>query len=739
MADLVVKISGEISEFQEKLRTIHDSTETMVAGLRVVGDVASREWGKLADAAWTAVRAYDEEDKAIRAVTKALQLQGIYSAELLNAYKAEAEALEKRTGIQSTAILKGQAYLQNMIGQIPITKEMTMAAVQLSQKTGDVGSAFELLGKAALGNTTMLHKMGIEMVDHHNRTENLREVTQKIAQVFPAVGDGATRGLGGLKLLNVAFEDMEKAIGKRLMPAFELVINGMVRFFKAVAENEVLLDLITSAGIAAAAISGIAVAVVTGAVAFVQLKAALASANIVISASTLAVRGLVGATGFGLLLIVISEIYLNWGSIWPRMYALFKSFAENIGNLALNIGKIMLGAFTGSWDQIKEGWDGLKAAMTATLSTYNVVLEKKLAETQAVVDKAEQIKEEKNNTAANARENEMRRRDRYGLEIEKNKHATLLDQLTKFNADYVKLEQQETALLEAGRDEQNKKIWGKLDEQLKIVREMKAVAFSEAVAQQDQFDQEILASNQQFMAMSTADQNLFLQQNMQGLRDSFNTEKMSRDLVAKEKLERQVKEHNEYLKNQKKFGDQYATLYKAMHSSELEAFERTAGNLAAMSNSKNSVLKAIAKAGAVAMIGIKTARASMDAYADSIEIFGPIAGPGIGLALATAIAAYGAEQTAEVLGFAKGGMVSGGIPGVDSVPAFLQQGELVVPKQNFDETINAVAASRSAGSTDGSGAGGGLAVVELRLKDSLMEFIEAKLIERQHLHISLQG
>ena len=50
---------------------------------------------------------------------------------------------------------------------------------------------------------------------------------------------------------------------------------------------------------------------------------------------------------------------------------------------------------------------------------------------------------------------------------------------------------------------------------------------------------------------------------------------------------------------------------------------------------------------------------------------------------------------AAALGFAQGGIVEGGVQGRDSVPAFLMPGELVTPKQNFDEVVNSVARTRN--------------------------------------------
>ena len=44
-----------------------------------------------------------------------------------------------------------------------------------------------------------------------------------------------------------------------------------------------------------------------------------------------------------------------------------------------------------------------------------------------------------------------------------------------------------------------------------------------------------------------------------------------------------------------------------------------------------------------------------------------------------------ARQYPPPMAFAEGGLVEGGIKGVDSVPALLQQGEVIVPTKNFDD------------------------------------------------------
>jgi hypothetical protein len=70
--------------------------------------------------------------------------------------------------------------------------------------------------------------------------------------------------------------------------------------------------------------------------------------------------------------------------------------------------------------------------------------------------------------------------------------------------------------------------------------------------------------------------------------------------------------------------------------------------------------------------------------------------PLAGWTLATGLAKVALIAAQTIKGFAYGGMVTGGIPGVDSVPIMAQRGELVAPSKNFDEVVNAVADKRNA-------------------------------------------
>ena len=134
---------------------------------------------------------------------------------------------------------------------------------------------------------------------------------------------------------------------------------------------------------------------------------------------------------------------------------------------------------------------------------------------------------------------------------------------------------------------------------------------------------------------------------------------------------------------------------KALNNSELEGARQAAGQLVQLTQSKNNTLKSIGKAAALTQIGIDTAKGATAAYASLAPI--PFVGPALGIAAAAALIAFGVEQAGQVLAANKGGIVPRnlGIPGQDSVSSLLTPGELVVPEQNFEEVVGAVAAQRA--------------------------------------------
>ena len=118
-----------------------------------------------------------------------------------------------------------------------------------------------------------------------------------------------------------------------------------------------------------------------------------------------------------------------------------------------------------------------------------------------------------------------------------------------------------------------------------------------------------------------------------------------------------------------------------MDTDGYKAAKGAADELVGLQNSKNKSLAAIGKAAAMFQIVNDTARGAMSAYASLAPI--PIVGPGLGIAAASAVIAYGAER----LSTAASNSFAVGTPNIPQDQlANVHKGEMIIPA-TFSEAI----------------------------------------------------
>jgi hypothetical protein len=373
--ELIIEIKGSAKEFVEALEKAKDQAGSLENQLKLTAGISGAAFAVFATEIGLATHAFAQQEIATNKLSSALQAQGIYSSKLVEDYRAQAEAIEKLTGVDAESIVTGQALFQSMVGQTKITKELTQGVVDLAARQGiDVPQAFEAVGRAVNGHTRGLKLMGVEVEEASDRQTRLAQITAGLAGQLHGAAEAANQGLGGIKGLREAYENTQKVIGERFAPAIGVAIKGMTEFFHAVEGNKVLIDLIVSITAAGAVVGGLVLAVSAGGLAFLKLKAALEAAEIATTAMSVATKGLIGATGLGLLLIIASEIYLNWNTIWPAMQAVYQTFVRNVGELAGGLGKVLSGAVTLDVTKVQEGWDQIKTAVSRGLTDYRTAV-----------------------------------------------------------------------------------------------------------------------------------------------------------------------------------------------------------------------------------------------------------------------------------------------------------------------------------------------------------------------------
>lgn len=402
----------------------------------------------------------------------------------------------------------------------------------------------------------------------------------------------------------------------------------------------------------------------------------------------------------------------------------FSDVAETIGEKFAPYLKTAAGAIKGVLDYIK-GEIQTPAKIEKMLSFEDFKIENDFKKKQAADAKALKDTQEREESQANFRIAQAA--------AQAFQYRILL--LEGFSSDYIgklkemhDLERQMQTEFDESKRENMRAVYQRLKEQIAEQEAEQAEeqqATNDAIAAAvDQKDQEYINKNQQLYLKIQAD-----------TRNARLNEKTAHDQFIRDQVKAQIGFNNDRLLEAQKFNKAYAEINYFMRSTELGQSLTFFTTLQSMTQSHNQTLKSIGKAAALTQIGIDTARGATQALS-AFPI--PFIGPALGMAAAAAIVAFGIERSAQVLAANQGGLVTGGIAGMDSVPAMLTPGELVVPQQNFDEVINSVIAARTGSAPSGSSgsAVGSDVRILIDLTQDASQLITAKQIEDSRLGLS---
>ena len=740
MSDLEIKITGDNEDLKKKINEIKSETEGLENKLSTAAKISGVAFAALNGIVATSVSAFAESQKASKELNVALQNQGIYTEELASSYQKFAKEVQKKTGIDDDALVASQAILQSFIGMTEVTPELTEAIADLSIKTGSTASAAEILGRAYQGNVRGLKQFGIEIDENLSQQERLNQILEKTSQKFGGLAADANSGLGGVKGLKDAFSSVAEEIGQRFAPAFEAAIKAKTEFLRDLANNPALLDFIANSIKIGLVITGVVTALATGALAVVKITQALKIASAAMEILGISTRAAVGATGLGLILIIAAEIYLNWNRIFPAMVAIYQTFATNISKIGENLGKILYAVFipgASSLSLIKEGLAGLKSVVSDGVQAV-AESQKGIGEETAKVEIKQNSEKKQRAIEANA---DVLQQEQVKRDIINASNELLVLQEQGASDKRINLKKAEIELFKslekANQDAQIESLNRQITENARLQEE----AGNEAIEKERILRDTILANDAAYNALTAAQKDVYLKERKKQLEESINTEAQTQKINTDKSIQEEIAKNNKLLEEKKKYGAAYAQINQTLGSSELSGASQAANALATLQNSKNNELKAIGKAGAITQIGINTAKGAAAAYTGFLAAipFPPVAIP-LGIAAAAAIVAYGGEQIAKVVSAADGGVIPGFNRGGDSVNAFLQPGELVVPRANFSEVVNAVAntrTSQSVAATSGiSTPGGGSSNVAVELQfsgDNAEKFLTARQVESRSL------
>lgn len=685
--ELLIKINADAKNAQQAFEDTRKQTEDLEGQLNKVALVSAAAFAAFTAEIFISVKAFEEANAIAKELTNALQNQGIYTKELTQDYKNYATAVQEATGIDDDAVTKAQAIAQTYLGQTKITKDLTFAIADLGQTMGgDLNGAAEKIARTIGTTTNAFAREGLQIDATATEAERYAKVLDFVRGKAGGLAAEFNKADGYSKALATAFGNLQEEIGSRFAPIISAARQAITGFFNAISNNPILVDIITSLIAAGAAIAGLVTAITVAVPAFLALTTAAQAFGI---ASNIAFAGIPAA--IGLIVASLTFLALNWEKSLAYIKSISAGVVTFLSEAFGGLGKVLNGAFTLDINKINEGLSQLKASYAKAKDDAKQTFE---AVTASQSEELEKQDAKKAALAAKEAADKKRHQDNL-IEIEKASIDLMRLQNENASAELIALKTREIETLKA-LDQQ------KSQEELALLSERRA----NILALEDQQRQEDLQRAVEFAQIQADAENELRSQRIEvdaqlredqlaALRAQAQSENDIDRQLQTEVLQRRTAARNQELIDKKKYGVAIATINKAITSEEVASFSSASKDLVALQQSKGETLKAIGKAAAVADITISTAQAAMRIYTGFATI--PIIGPALGVAGAAAAVAFGAERISQVTSAADGGLITGGVPGKDSVPAMLMPGELVVPARNYDEVVGAVQNTRVGG------------------------------------------
>lgn len=222
-------MANKAAELLLKIKTAgEESLERVGVKFEDLKKIALGAFALISAAIVKGISEYRETEEATNSLTRAMINNGIYSKQLKDQYVEQANALALVSTYEGDQIIAAQSALQQQIGSIKITKELTQTVLDYAaaQKM-DVVSAAEAVGKAIGTSTNALSKQGIEVNANATAQEKMAQIMSGVSSKFGGQAEEATKGLGVLTMLQKTVMDLFESLGQQLAPVITLVAQSL--------------------------------------------------------------------------------------------------------------------------------------------------------------------------------------------------------------------------------------------------------------------------------------------------------------------------------------------------------------------------------------------------------------------------------------------------------------------------------------------------------------------------------
>jgi len=282
---LLVKMKDEASKELDKLQKNVGLTSKQMRNMGI-GMMAAG--GAIVAGMGMAVKAANAERIGISRLEAQLKNVGVSYDDVKGSLEDVISATQYKTGIADDEQRIALGELVMITGDYQRSLDLMPLALDLAAaKEMDLGTAAEVVGRVAVGNTTILKRYGIELKEGATAAEALAEMQSKVGGTAEATRDP-------MKVLGAQIGDLKEAIGTALLPVVTKWLDKLTLIIKNVqiwAEaNPTLVKTIAAVGVALIGAGGLLIAL-----------SQISKAVISINAALVVLRALSGPTGWAML------------------------------------------------------------------------------------------------------------------------------------------------------------------------------------------------------------------------------------------------------------------------------------------------------------------------------------------------------------------------------------------------------------------------------------------------------
>ena len=275
--------------------------------------------------------------------------------------------------------------LSLIFGQVSAAGKLTgERLLQLQERAVPIGPA--LAKTLGVAEDKIRDLVSTGQVDFATFEKAFNSLSEEGGLAFGGMAKQSETLSGLISTLKDNFSLLAADIGTVFVPFLKSAIEGLITFIKFVRENQQLIKFGGAVLGIATALTGLVTVLATASIAFLKLRAlfiAVGGAAKIFSAAMnivkFSIRGVIGATGIGLLIVAISLLVENWNTVravtvgtWAAITSVIRGAIGSLRPLLEGFGKLIAGVFALNPSLIADGITQTKNALAEGFSNAGI-------------------------------------------------------------------------------------------------------------------------------------------------------------------------------------------------------------------------------------------------------------------------------------------------------------------------------------------------------------------------------